>query len=164
MIYVAVRATHSAKTPETQDQTQREREIVRSERERPIQTLRRSASIVIAIDASRERVDCDGDRAKRRPLRSQSRRSRSRRSRSRLIDRDLAFVCLDLMIFFWVLFVFWGMNDIMYSFGNRENVSNKYKMCFLRYFQEHNQTSENIFWNIFWNATKHMKIFFFSGK
>ena len=43
-----------------------------------------------------------------------------------------------------------------------ENVSNKYKMCFLRYFQEHNQTSENIFRNIFWNATKHMKIFSFS--
>ena len=29
--------------------------------------------------------------------------------------------------FFWVLFMFlyWGMNDIIYSFGNRENVSNK---------------------------------------
>ena len=40
-------------------------------------------------------------------------------------DRNLAYVCPDLMIFFWVLFVFWGMNDIMYSFGNRENVSNK---------------------------------------
>ena len=56
------------------------------------------------------------------------------------------------------------MNDIMYSFGNEkmwENVSNKYKMCFLKYFQEHNQTSENIFQNIFWNATKHMKIFSF---
>ena len=37
-------------------------------------------------------------------------------------DRDLAFVCSNLMIFFWVLFVFWGMNDIIYSFGNRENV------------------------------------------
>ena len=33
-------------------------------------------------------------------------------------DRALAFVCSDLMIFFGVLFVFWGMNDIMYSFGN----------------------------------------------
>ena len=39
-----------------------------------------------------------------------------------LTNRDLAFICPDLMIFFWVLFVFWGMNDIMYSFGNRENV------------------------------------------
>ena len=36
------------------------------------------------------------------------------------------------------------------------------KMCFLWYFQEHNQTSENIFRNIFWNATKHMKTFSFS--
>ena len=29
--------------------------------------------------------------------------------------------------FFWVLFVFlyWGMNDIIYLFGNQENVSNK---------------------------------------
>ena len=29
--------------------------------------------------------------------------------------------------FFWVLFMFlyWGMNDIIYSFGNWENVSNK---------------------------------------
>ena len=35
------------------------------------------------------------------------------------------------------------------------------KMCFLWYFQEHNQTSENIFRNIFWNATKHMKTFSF---
>ena len=42
-----------------------------------------------------------------------------------------------------------------------ENVSNKYKMCFLMYFQEHNQTSENIFRNIFWNTTKRMKIFSF---
>ena len=41
------------------------------------------------------------------------------------VDRNLAFVCPDLMIFFWVLFVFLGMNDIIYSFGNRENVSNK---------------------------------------
>ena len=34
-------------------------------------------------------------------------------------------------------------------------------MCFLWYFQEHNQTLENIFRNIFWNATKHMKTFSF---
>ena len=66
MIFIAVRETHSAKTPETHDQTQREREIVRSERER----------------------ENDPDTA--------------------LIgvDRDLTFVCPDLMIFFWVLFVF----------------------------------------------------------
>ena len=71
-------------------------------------------------------------------------------------------VCPNLMIFFfWVLFVFWEINDIIYLFGNWENVSNKEKMIFLWYFQEHNQTSENIFWNIFWNATKHMKTFSF---
>ena len=35
-------------------------------------------------------------------------------------------------------------------------------MCFLWYFQKHNQTPKNIFQNIFWNATKHLKIFSFS--
>ena len=34
-------------------------------------------------------------------------------------------------------------------------------MCFLWYFQEYNQTSENIFRNFFWNVTKHMKTFSF---
>ena len=34
-------------------------------------------------------------------------------------------------------------------------------MCFLYYFQEYNQTPENIFQNIFWNTTKHLKIFSF---
>ena len=34
-------------------------------------------------------------------------------------------------------------------------------MCFLWYFQEYNQTSENIFRKFFWNAIKHMKIFSF---
>ena len=43
-------------------------------------------------------------------------------------------------------------------------------MGFLEHFQEYNQTSEIIFQNIFWNATKHLKIFsfpeniFLSGK
>ena len=35
------------------------------------------------------------------------------------------------------------------------------KMGFLEHFQEYNQTPENIFQNIFWNATKHLKIFSF---
>ena len=35
------------------------------------------------------------------------------------------------------------------------------KMGFLEHFQEHNQTLENIFQSIFWNATKYLKIFFF---
>ena len=43
-----------------------------------------------------------------------------------------------------------------------ENVRNMIKMSFLEHFQEYNQTPENIFQNIFWNATKHLKIFFFS--
>ena len=42
-----------------------------------------------------------------------------------------------------------------------ENVRNRKKMCFLYYFQQHNQTLENIFQNIFWNATKHLKKFSF---
>ena len=42
-----------------------------------------------------------------------------------------------------------------------ENVRNMIKMGFLEHFQEYNQTPENIFQNIFWNATKHLKIFFF---
>ena len=36
------------------------------------------------------------------------------------------------------------------------------KMGFLEHFQKHNQTLENIFQSIFWNATKHLKIFSFS--
>ena len=34
-------------------------------------------------------------------------------------------------------------------------------MGFLEHFQHHNQTLENIFQSIFWNATKHLKIFSF---
>ena len=35
------------------------------------------------------------------------------------------------------------------------------KMDFLEHFQQHNQTLENIFQSIFWNTTKHLKIFSF---
>ena len=35
------------------------------------------------------------------------------------------------------------------------------KMGFLEHFQEYNQTPENIFQNVFQNATKHLKIFSF---
>ena len=35
-------------------------------------------------------------------------------------------------------------------------------MGFLEHFQQNNQTLENIFQSIFWNATKHLKIFSFS--
>ena len=34
-------------------------------------------------------------------------------------------------------------------------------MSFLEHFQEYNKTPENIFQNIFWNATKYLKIFSF---
>ena len=34
------------------------------------------------------------------------------------------------------------------------------KMGFLEHFQQNNQTLENIFQSIFWNATKHLKIFY----
>ena len=43
----------------------------------------------------------------------------------------------------------------------QENVRNMIKLGFLEYFQEYNQTPENIFQKIFWNATKHWKIFSF---
>ena len=63
-----------------------------------------------------------------------SRRSRSREAPRRsqpLVEPNCLSLFLllsiwpDLMIFFfWVLFMFlyWGMNDIIYSFGNQENV------------------------------------------
>ena len=43
----------------------------------------------------------------------------------------------------------------------QENVRNMIKLGFSEHFQEYNQTSENIFQKIFWNATKHRKIFSF---
>ena len=53
-----------------------------------------SALRVIAIDASRERVDRDRDHAKRRPLRSRSRLLRSRLRLSGFDDFFLGFVCV----------------------------------------------------------------------
>ena len=73
----------------------------------------------------------------------------------------------DLMNFFcWVLFLCLSIEKWYYIFiwklrKCEKNVRNKKKMCFLYYFQQHNQTLENIFQRIFWNATKHLKIFFF---
>ena len=40
-------------------------------------------------------------------------------------------------------------NCIIYLFGSWENVRNNKKMCFPYYFQQHNQTLENIFQTIF---------------
>ena len=62
----------------------------------------------------------------------------------------------DFFFFFWVLFLLCFCIEewyYIYLFGSWENVCN---MCFLWYFQKHNQTPENIFQNIFWNATKHL--------
>ena len=70
--------------------------------------------------------------------------------------------------FFWLGFdkfdwicVYLLRNCIIYLFGIWENVRNNKKMCFLYYFQQHNQIPENIFQRIFWNATKYLKMFSF---
>ena len=117
-----------------------------------------------------ERVEIIQSRARRyRPPTSLApRRSRLRKALITIAqsadraDRNCA-KCSNLMIFFWVLFVFWGMNDIIYSFGNRENmrkceqqVENVFSMVFSRtqpnirkkfskIFLKCNQTHENIF-------------------
>ena len=135
-----MRETHSAKTPETHDQTHRSKHrdhTTKRERERE-------------RERSRDRAD--------------RRRSRSLRSWS-AIKIAISPLFVRIWWFFsgfclcfeeWMILCIRLVTDKMW-----ENVSNKYKMCFLRYFQEHNQTSENIFRNIFWNATKYMKIFSF---
>ena len=54
--------------------------------------------------------------------------------------------------FFLVGFCFYVYllrNGIIYLLGSWENVRHKKKMCFLYYFQQHNQTLENIFQSIF---------------
>ena len=102
-----------------------------------ISSISREASIAIAIDASRDLTIEIGE----------------------IVIAISPRKC-DL---FWVLFVFLGMNDIMYSFGNWENVrkceqqvENVFSMVFSRtqpnirkYFPKHflkcNQTHENIF-------------------
>ena len=104
---------------------------------------RRSREASIAIDASRE--------APTAPIAI----SPSHQSRSREVSGfdDFFFGC------FLFFFVFWGMNDIIYSFGNRENVrkceqqvQNVFSIVFSRtqpnirkYFLKCNQTHENIF-------------------
>ena len=131
------------------------------ERERERERGRKKESIATSPSANitgwHGSADHDRDRDLRFDLRAMRRSSRDR------ADRNLAFVFPDLMIFFWILFVFWGINDIIYSFGNRENVrkceqevENVFSMVFSRtqpnirkYFLKHflkcNQTHENIF-------------------
>ena len=69
------------------------------------------------------------------------------------IEKWLGFDEFDRIwwIFFgWVCFcVYLLRNGIIYLFASWENVRNKKKMCFLYYFQQHNQTLENIFQSIF---------------
>ena len=57
----------------------------------------------------------------------------------------------DLMNFFWLgLFLCLSIEKWYYIFvASWENVRNKKKMCFLYYFQQHNQTLENILQSIF---------------
>ena len=71
-----------------------------------ILSISREASIAIAINASREIGEI------------------AIAISSILIAIAIA-ISLRKCDLFWVLFVFLGMNDIMYSFGNWENVSNK---------------------------------------
>ena len=55
-------------------------------------------------------------------------------------------------------------NGIIYLFGSWENVRNKKKMCFLYYFQQHNQTLENIFQSIFPECSQTLENIFLSRK
>ena len=74
------------------------------------------------------------------------------------------FFCWVLMNLTSSVFIYWEI--VLYiCLGVEklwENVRNNKKMCFLYYFQQHNQRLENIFQSIFWNTTKHLKIFSFS--
>ena len=71
----------------------------------------------------------------------------------------------NLMNFFWLgfvsfVFIYWEI--VLYICLEAEKMWETSRKCFiLYYFQEHNQTLENIFQSIFWNATKHLKIFSF---
>ena len=111
-----------------------------------ILSISREASIAIAINASREIGEI------------------AIAISSILIAIAIA-ISLRKCDLFWVLFVFLGMNDIMYSFGNWENVrkceqqvENVFSIVFSRtqlnirkYFPKHflkyNQTHENIFFS-----------------
>ena len=125
-----------------------------------------------------------------------SRRSRSREAPRRsqpLVEPNCLSLFLllsiwpDLMIFFfWVLFMFlyWGMNDIIYSFGNQENVRKcdriwpdlmifffgfclcfcieEWMVLYIRLATEKMWPTSRkcVFYGVFNNTTKHQKIFF----
>ena len=69
------------------------------------------------------------------------------------IEKWLGFDEFDWIWWFffcWVLFLCLSIEKWYYIFvASWENVRNKKKMCFLYYFQQHNQTLENIFQSIF---------------
>ena len=138
---------------ERQREREREREREKERRDRDIIGTAPSADIIGITDGA---VPTSPTPRTCRSRQLRLRRSRSRRSRSRWLrsclrlsefdDFFLGFVCI-LRNEWYYIFIWWPRKCE--------------KMCFLWYFQEHKQTSENIFRNIFWNATKHMKTFSF---
>ena len=73
------------------------------------------------------------------------------------------WVLMNLMNLTGSVFIYWEIVLYICLGAEKmwENVRNNKKMCFLYYFQQHNQTPENIFQSIFWNATKYLKMFSF---
>ena len=174
----------------------------KGERERE-RTTHRHAKGERSRRRSRSREAPRWSRSREAPRRSRSREA-PRQSQSCLrADRDLAkhradrspssnpvaslssfFSQFDRIwwFFFWVLFVFlyWEMNDIIYLFGNRENVTrfddfflgficvsvlrNEWYYIFVwqpRKCEKIWATSRKcVFYGIFKNTTKHQKIFF----
>ena len=73
--------------------------------------------------------------------------------------------CFDFcLILFWFLFVLSLYIEIFYyeiCLEAKKMVEKMWETSRKIAFSEHNQTLENIFQSIFWNATKHLKIFSF---
>ena len=146
---------------ERESKRKREREKERREsRDRPKPSLPISSVDITGIAPITRSVDLDRDCTK---LRLRSREASTAPIAISPTSPALRRSLEALMIFFWVLFVFWGMNDIIYLFGNQENarkceqqVENVFSMVFSRtqpnirkYFSKHflkcNQIHENIF-------------------
>ena len=73
--------------------------------------------------------------------------------------------CSDFcLVLFWFLFVLSLYIEIFYyeiCLEAEKMVEKMWEICKKIAFSEYNQTLENIFQNIFWNATKYLKIFSF---
>ena len=73
--------------------------------------------------------------------------------------------CFDFcLVLFWFLFVLSSYIEIFYyeiCLESEKMVEKMWETSRKITFSEHNQTLENIFQSIFWNATKHLKIFSF---